>query len=142
MATEAVDAASAAVESFVQASDDAGRHAPYVAIAEWNCIVTALPTLPGAGVEFVAARVHQETERHLEGIVHLRRVEREREAGRKEADHGRYQEARAGQVGVEKAERAHEPRVEADLLLGLPQRGRERRGVSGVHPAAGKGDLA
>ena len=87
-------------------------------------------------------RVHQERQRHLEGIVDLGLVDMQVEA-RLDPRH-RRQDAKpeAGPVKIEIADRIDEFAGKPDLLLGLAQGGIERRGVGCVDLAAGKGDLA
>jgi hypothetical protein len=59
-----------------------------------------------------------------------------------DASHHR-DDAKAGcrQIGIELTDQRHCFRIEADLFLGLAERGRRRARIAGVDLAAGKGDL-
>ncbi len=87
-------------------------------------------------------RVEQDGERKVKIASTSRRVGREVQAVRQQGKHGRDAEPGASHVVRQAAEQFGARRVEPDLLLRLAQRGRFRRGVAGVDPAAGKRDLA
>ena len=55
--------------------------------------------------------------------------------------HGRDDEASTRLVGLDEAQRLDEIATEADLLLRLPQRSRQRTSIESLDLAAGKGDL-
>ena len=89
----------------------------------------------------VVGRIHQEIERHLEGLGDLMRRNRQAEARRDEGHHRQDAEAGAGLIGVEIAGDIDMGAGKADFLLGLAQ-GRLGRGLARVDLAARKGDLA
>ena len=78
----------------------------------------------------VVGRVHQPGQRHLEHLGDLERIEPQRDARLHQADHRRDDEAGAGRVGRQAAEDLDLDRLEADLLVRLAQRGRDRVGVA------------
>src|SRR5262245_12119577 len=86
--------------------------------------------------------VHQESQRALEGIVHLVGIECERKSWSKQADDWRDAVAGCGDIEVAIADRIDESRGEADFLASLPQCGAQRAVVAGVDPPAREGDLA
>ena len=89
----------------------------------------------------VVAPVEDVGERHLERLGDLVRVDRQRVGRRDDADDRGDLEPGAGDVGVEPADDADELARQADLLLGLAQRGGDGVGILLLDPAAGKRDL-
>src|SRR5215210_5529726 len=71
--------ASRLIEPDVEIAKDAGRDAPDVSVAERDGVVLADAALPLAGMDLVVCRVHQEGQRHLEGVGDLMPVEGELE---------------------------------------------------------------
>src|SRR6202035_4131763 len=90
---------SAEIETFVEVAQDTGGHAPNVALAERHGVVAADHALPVAAVQRVVLHVHQEGERHFEGFIDLRAVEREPMA-RIDARH-RRQDAKTAERQIE-----------------------------------------
>src|SRR5262245_29419994 len=123
-----------------QIPQDARGDAPDIALAERHRVIGALDPLPVALEVLVIERLHQDIERHLEGVGDLARVERERVAGRDARDQRQDAEAGEREIEIEIAERLDQRTVEPDLLLGLAQGGAERPVVLLVDLAAGKRD--
>src|SRR6185503_3729212 len=113
------------VNPIVQIAQYTRRHAPDVALAEGDGIIVPRHALPVAHMALHVGLIHQERQRHLEYVVDLRGVEREREAGRDARDHRNDAVTERGHVEVEIADRRHVRAGKADLLLRLAQRGGE-----------------
>src|SRR5580700_9716889 len=109
-------------DAFVEVAQDTGSHAPNVALRELHRIVFADDALPVAAVQRVILRVHQEGERHLEGLVDLGMIERDPIPGIDSSDRGQDAKAAERQIKVEMSDRIDQAGVEADLLLRLAQR--------------------
>ena len=90
----------------------------------------------------VIGRVHQERQRHFEDRRDLERIDAQRDVGLHQPDDRRDDEAGAGRVGRHRPEDFDLRGFEADLLVGLAQRGRGGVGVARFDAAAGKADLA
>ena len=88
------------------------------------------------------AAVEQELERRLEGVLDLRPVEPELEAGRHVGDNRRHDEARDDQVIVQVADATDPVAGQSDLLLRFAHRRLPRSGVAGLDPPAREADLA
>src|SRR6195256_1889859 len=101
----------------------------------------SLDAFPVAAMALMVLGAHQEVEWHLEGVGDLGSIERELVAGRDPRDHRQNAKAREGEIEIEIAERLYETRIEADFLLGLAQRGRERALVALIDLAARECDL-
>jgi hypothetical protein len=101
-----------------------------------------LHPLHGDAVQLRVGRGQDEGQRHLEDLGHLERVGRGFQGRRQQADEGLDLEAGAADIGVEPADDLDLVPRQADLLLGLAQRRRQRIGIAGIDAAAGKGDLA
>jgi hypothetical protein len=93
-------------------------------------------------VPLVVRGIEQERERHLEHLVDLVRVQAQLEVRCHQTHHRRHAEVRARVVVGELAQDLDVPRLQADLLLRLAQRGGLRRGVVRLGAAARKADLA
>ena len=92
-------------------------------------------------MDLVVFRIHQEGERHLEGVDHFGFVDPEIEARLHFRQRRQDAEAERGAVEIEIADRLDELALQAHFLAGLAQRGIHRRGIGGVDLAAGKGNL-
>ena len=86
--------------------------------------------------------VEQELERRLEGVVDLRPVEPQLEAGRHVGDHRRHDEARDDQVIVQVADATDPVAGQADLLLRFAHRRLPRSGIARLDPPAREAHLA
>src|SRR3979409_1170736 len=95
-----------------------------------------LDAFPVAAVALMVLGAHQEVERHLEGVGDLGSIERKLVAGRDPPHHRQNARPREGEIEIEVAKRLHETGIEADFLLGLAQRGRERALVALVDLSA------
>src|SRR5450756_738318 len=84
---------------------DTSGHAPNVALAEGERIVVPRHALPVARVALDIILIHQKRERHLEGVVHLVGVEREREARLDARERRHNAVAERGHVEIEIADR-------------------------------------
>src|SRR5438132_4739565 len=89
-------ARSLSINPFVQIPQNPRGHAPDVTLAEWHGVVLALHALPVAAVQAVVAYVHQEGERHLEGVGDLALVEHEPIVGADAGDRRQDAKAREG----------------------------------------------
>src|SRR5262249_19224277 len=69
------------VNPVVKIPRDTSRHAPNVALAVGHRVVMPRQPLPVARMTLEILLLHQESERHLECLVHFAGVERELEAG-------------------------------------------------------------
>ena len=89
----------------------------------------------------MVAPVEDIGERHLEGFLHLERVDRQRQRRLQKADDRGDLEPGAGHIIVEAADDADPLARQPNLLLGLAQRGGDRVGIFLLDAAAGKRDL-
>src|ERR1700730_7252790 len=130
------------VDPLIQRPQDPRGRAPDVALRIGHRVIGALHAAELPGVDLVVLRIHQERERHLEGIVDFRLVDAQRKAGPDFCHRRQDAEPEARAVEVEIADRIDEAAIEPDLFPGLAQRSVERRSVGRVDLAAGKRDLA
>src|SRR6266700_33363 len=110
----------------VERAQDARGRAPDIALRIRHRVIGALHAAKFLAVHLVVRRIHQEGQRHLEGIDDLAMVDAQCKAGPDAGDRRQDAESEAGAVDVEIADRIDEGAVEPDLLLGLAQRGVER----------------
>ena len=106
-----------AINPFVQIAQDAGGHAPDIALAEGDRVIVPRHALPVARMALHVGLVHQKSERHLEGVVDFGGVERERKARLDARDRRHDAIAERGHIEIEIAERLDDAAVEADLLV-------------------------
>src|SRR6516164_4659917 len=111
------------IDAFVEIAQDTRGHAPNISILIWHGIIMSGDALPVAAVAVVVFRSHQEGERNLERLRHFRLVEIEGIAWRDPRHRRQDTETAEGQIEIEIAQRLDQCRSEADLLLGLAQRG-------------------
>src|SRR5271154_2007804 len=126
------------VNVFVEIAEDTRGDAPDISVLIRDGIIMSGDALPVAAVALVVFRSHQEGERNLERLRHLGLVECESIARRHPRHRRQDTEPAEGQIEIEIAERFDQRRGEADLLLGLAQRGTERALVMGFDLAARK----
>jgi len=91
-------------------------------------------------VQRVVLGIHQEGERHLEASSTSERLSVSRWLDRS-APPSQDTKAAEGQKEIEMADRIDQAAIEADLLLGLAQRGGGRRRIARLDLAARKCDL-
>ena len=89
----------------------------------------------------VIGRVEDVQQRHFERHIDFAAIERERKTGLHEADHRRHPEPAQHELRLEIAREGYVLPRQADLLLGLAQRGGERSLVARFDAPARKADL-
>src|SRR5437764_13101839 len=89
-------------------------------------------------MQLMVGGVHQERQRHLEGVVHFRLVDAQPESRPHARDRRQDAETETGAVQIEISDGIDEFTAKADFFLCLSQRGLQWRSVSGIHLAAGK----
>src|SRR5262249_19432747 len=67
------------IDAVMKIAQDSRGHPPNVTIGERDCVEMADHAVPFPAVALVIDRLHQERQRYLEGVLHLRGVERELE---------------------------------------------------------------
>src|SRR6478735_9029392 len=130
------------INPLIQYAQDSRRRAPDVTLRIRHGVIGTLHAAEFLAVNLVVLGIHQERERHLEGVNHFRLVDLQREAGLDPRDRRQDAKSERGSVEIEIADRLDELALEADFLTGLAQRGIERGSVGRIDLAAGKGNLA
>src|SRR5215207_4083983 len=124
------------IDPLIQYAQDAGGRAPYVTLGERHGVIGTLHAAEFLGMDLMVLGIHQERQRHLEGVNHLAFVDRQLEAGFHARHRRQDAKSEGGSIEVEIADRLDEVAFEADLLLSLAQRGVERRSIGCVDLAA------
>ena len=83
-------------------------HAPDVTLGERHRVIGALHAAKFLGVDLVVLGIHQERQRHLEGVVHLAFVDRQLEAGLDPRHRRQDAKPERGYVEIEIADRLDE----------------------------------
>src|ERR1700704_3864582 len=102
---------------FIERAQNSRSRAPDVALRERHGIVRTLHAAKFLAVDLVVRRIHQERERHLEGIVDLGMIDAQFEARPDPRDRRQDAKPEPGSVDVEVADRIDEFPGKPDLLL-------------------------
>src|SRR5258708_6872688 len=133
--------ASLAINPLIEVAQDTRRNPPDVTVPVRNFIIVTDDPVPVATLAPVIFRPHQVFQGHFEDVGDFGPVGCQLKIRRYARNHWQNAKAAEGQIKVEIPERLDQYGREADLLLGLTQRGPSRR-LLAVDLAARKGDLA
>ena len=98
--------------------------------------------LPFAALALAVLGVHQESQRHLEDLVHFRRIGHEREAFAQHADHRQDGKTRPRLVAVHETGNGDEIGGDAGFFMRLAQRRRGGGSIGVIHASARKTHLS
>src|SRR5436189_2262453 len=103
----------------MEIAQNSGSYAPNVTVGERDRIEMPHHSVPVPAVALMVDRLHQKRERHFEGLVHLRGIERQLEMRIDPSQRRNDAIAERRHVEIEIADRMHEPPIEPDLLAGF-----------------------